>query len=143
MLIGILSDTHDELARTQIAVKQLIEHGAEALVHCGDLTGAEIVTICAQLPFYFTFGNHDSDSVTELKEAAAKHNAHCLGWGGEIELASKRIAIVHGHLTFDLRPLLDAKPDYMLTGHYHIIRDEMHGSTRRINPGALHRADEF
>ena len=43
MRIGILSDTHDQIARTTRAVVLLRAEGAEALVHCGDLTGPEIV----------------------------------------------------------------------------------------------------
>ena len=43
MHLGILSDTHGQLARTTRAVATLINQGAEALVHCGDLTGPELV----------------------------------------------------------------------------------------------------
>ena len=49
------------------------------------------------------FGNHDADTVPYLKAAAEDHGAVCLGWGGEITLAGRRLAVVHGHLTFDLR----------------------------------------
>ena len=43
----------------------------------------------------------------------------------------------------DLRPLLDAKPDYLFSGHSHIADESYHGVTRRINPGALAEADEY
>lgn len=43
----------------------------------------------------------------------------------------------------DLRPLLDAGPDYLLSGHSHIAGESRVGPTRRINPGALFEADEF
>ena len=142
MRIGILSDTHDELRRTRHAIEILQTAGAEAIIHCGDLIGPEILAECAVLPLYFTFGNHDCDMVPVLQQAAKDTNSHCLGWGGEITLAQKRIAVVHGHLTMDLRPLLKAEPDYMLTGHSHIAQDWLEGSTRRINPGALHRTDQ-
>lgn len=143
MKIGILADTHNEFARTRIAVKMLQDEGAKSLIHCGDLNGPEIVAVCSVLPFYFALGNHDADNVPYLQSAAKDSGAICLGWGGEIKLAGKRIAIVHGHLTFDLRPLLDAEPDYLFSGHLHIAGDWMQRMTRRINPGALHRADKF
>lgn len=143
MKIGILADTHDELARTRLAVQVLQNAGAEVLIHCGDLTGPEIVSTCSVLPFYFTFGNHDADTVPYLTQAAEDHAATCLGWGGEITLAGKRIAVVHGHLTFDLRPLMEAEPDYLFSGHSHIAGDWLQAGTRRINPGALHRAEKF
>ena len=43
----------------------------------------------------------------------------------------------------DLQPLLDAKPHYMLSGHSHTAEQWQEGGTRRINPGALYRADEY
>jgi predicted phosphodiesterase len=42
-----------------------------------------------------------------------------------------------------VRRLLAARPDYLLSGHAHIPGDRRDGPTRRINPGALDRADEF
>ena len=143
MLIGILSDTHDEVARTRIAVAQLQSNGAETLVHCGDLACSEIVEICSVLPFYFVFGNHDADAVVELRHAAEEFNSTCLGWGGEFVADGKRIAVVHGHLTMDLKPLLQQRPDYLFSGHSHIAQDWMDGCTRRINPGALFRAETY
>lgn len=143
MKIGILSDSHNHRERTGQAVALLQDAGAEALFHCGDLTTPEIVEIGAVLPFYFTFGNHDADSTPLLDQAAGELGAHCLRWGGEVKLASKRIALVHGHITRDLRPLLEAEPDYLLTGHSHQTHDFYEGLTRRINPGALFRAKVF
>lgn len=148
MIVGVLSDTHDELARTRAAVDLLRSRGAEVLIHCGDLIGPEIVEICSVLPFYFVFGNWDADMTAILEEAARNHGATCLGWGGEILLAGKRIAVVHGHLTMDLRPLLEAGPDYLFSGHSHEAWDRMQGigsqkTVRRVNPGALHCAEAY
>jgi putative phosphoesterase len=141
--IGILSDTHDQVDRTRDAVNLLRARGADVIVHCGDLTGPDIVAECAVLPLYFAFGNRDCDLVHLLQNAATEHGATCLGWGGEFTVAKKRIAVVHGHLTMDLRPLLDANPDYLLSGHSPIAGDWYDGVTRRINPGALAEADEY
>ncbi len=143
MIIGILADTHDEVARTRQAVALLREAGAAVLVHCGDLIGRDIVQACSQLPFYFVFGNHDADMVSELESSAEEYGATCLGWGGEFSVANKRIGVVHGHLTSDLKPILASQPDYLLSGHSHSSHDFHFGPTRRINPGALHRSEVF
>lgn len=143
MRLGILSDTHDRLARTRQAVGLLRDAGAEGLVHCGDLCGPEIVAACAVLPFWFVFGNHDGDSVAALHKAAGKHGAMCLAWGGEFVGGGKRIAVVHGHLGGDVKSLLAATPDYLLCGHSHLREDVRVGGVRRINPGALHRAETY
>jgi uncharacterized protein len=60
-----------------------------------------------------------------------------------VELAGKRVGVVHGHLTTDVRRVLGAQPDYLLSGHSHSTSDSKAGPVRRINPGALHRADVF
>jgi len=141
--IGILSDTHDRLERTQRAISLLHSARVDVLIHCGDLTGPEIVTACSMLPAYFVFGNNDADQVPHLRERSAETGVVCLGWGDEIQLAQRRIAVVHGHMGTDVRRLLDRGPDYMLSGHSHVAGDWKEGSTRRINPGALHRSAEF
>jgi uncharacterized protein len=143
MRIGILSDTHNEFDRTLLAVDMLREAGAEALFHCGDLNSPPIVEMCSAVPFYFTFGNHDSDSVPALKQAAIVHGATCLGWGGTVELVGRRIGLTHGHMRSDVQRTLADSPGFLFFGHSHFPSDETVGSTRRINPGALHRADEY
>lgn len=143
MLLGIISDTHDDLARTRQAIAQLCAAGAEALIHCGDLSSPPIIAECAALPFWFVFGNHDCDSVPALQSAAVEHGATCLGLRGTLELAGRRIAVVHGHLTTDIERVIADKPDYFLFGHTHAPSDEVIDGTRRINPGALCRAERF
>jgi putative phosphoesterase len=139
MRIGILSDTHDQVARTARAVELLVAAGAEALVHCGDLTGPDVVDTCAGLPSYFVFGNCDYDE-RALRRAMTVAGGFCLGRGGELVLGGRRIAVTHGHSAADVRHLAAAAPDYLLFGHSHVVADRREGPTRWINPGALHRA---
>lgn len=139
MRLGILSDTHDEIDRTRRAIGLLRAAGADALVHCGDLASPAVVELLAVLPAWFVFGNHDADTVPHLYRAAAKCGVTCLGWGGFIDTAGKRVAAVHGHLSSDVRGVLAAGPDYLLSGHTHVASDRMTGSLRRINPGASAR----
>jgi uncharacterized protein len=142
MKIGILSDTHDRLDRTIDAVALLIAAGAEKLFHCGDFTQPDIVTVCGQRPCYVVFGNNDDD-LPGIRRATRETNGLCLEWGGEVTMAGKRIAMTHGHFHKDVRRLLEAKPDYFLSGHSHIPDDHWEESVRRINPGALHRAEKY
>lgn len=143
MRLGILSDTHDELARTRVAVRMLSDAGAEALIHCGDLSSPPIVETLAVLPSWFTLGNHDADAVPALRQASAEFGPVCLGWGGVVELGGRRVGVTHGHMTTDVRSVLAERPEFLLSGHSHYPSDTMVGSVRRINPGALYRADEF
>jgi hypothetical protein len=143
MLLGILSDTHDRLKRTEAAVQLLLDSGAETLIHCGDLTEPDIVDACGVVPCHFVLGNNDADNVPALIRAIADVKGGFLGWAGEVILAGKRIAVTHGHLHTDMRRLLAAKPDYLLYGHSHWPDDRWDGGIRWINPGALHRAEKL
>lgn len=142
MRIGILSDTHDKRKRTGRAVEQLKVEGVEALIHCGDLTGPEIVYECAGIgvPCYFVFGNNDFELI-KLRRAMAEVGAHCLEYAGEIVLEGRRIGVTHGDSGRLMNQLLFTEPDYLFTGHTHAVADNREGVTRWINPGALHRAD--
>jgi putative phosphoesterase len=139
MRIGILSDTHDHVARTARAVSLLIAEGAEALIHCGDLTGPDVVQECGGLPSYYVFGNNDFNE-SGLRRAMAIVGGVCLDWGGQVELGGRRIAVTHGDSLREVRRLAALAPDYLLFGHSHITEDRREGPTRWINPGALHRA---
>jgi len=143
MRLGILADTHDELARARAAVEMLVAAGAEALVHCGDFLGPDILRLCRVLPCYFVFGNNDSDMVPARRQAGVEIGAVCLEWGGTFDISGKRVGVTHGHMTTDVRRVLAARPAYLLSGHSHIAGDYRDGTVRRINPGALHRADQF
>ncbi len=142
MKIGILSDTHDQAGRASLAVASLVRAGAEALVHCGDITDAAVVLECGGLPCYFVFGNNDDD-VDDLRRAMVGVGGCCLERGGLIELDGRRIAVAHGDSARQVRRLLDTNPDYFLYGHSHRAADERRGSVRWINPGALHRATRW
>lgn len=139
MLIGIVSDTHDRLDRTIRAVDLFLAEGVTALIHCGDLTGPEIVHACGVLPSYYVLGNNDHDE-RGLRAAIEAVGGSFLGFGGELLLGGKRIAVTHGDRPTEFRRLLRSIPDYLLFGHTHQALDERDGPTRQINPGALHRA---
>lgn len=141
MLIGLISDTHDQQERTRRAVAALLAANVEAIIHSGDFLGPSIVEICSVRPLYFVYGNNDSPS--DLLPMALECGATSLEWGGMIELAGKKVAVTHGHMTKDINRLLNMKPDFLITGHSHIKHDYIAGVTNRINPGALHRAEVF
>jgi putative phosphoesterase len=140
MRLGIVSDTHNRLDRTIRAIELLQQAGAESLVHCGDLTGPEIVHACAGLPCTYVYGNNDFREA-ELDRAIQATGGRNLARGGTFTLDGKRIGVTHGHLIGVFRQLVAEAPDYLLFGHTHVPHNERDGPTRQINPGALHRAE--
>ena len=143
MRLGIISDTHDQLDRTKRAVDLLQSHGAETLVHCGDLCTSPILEACAVLPLWFVFGNNDCDEVPDLLVASREMNATCLKWGGVAHIGGKKVGVTHGHLRTDINRVLSEHPDYLLSGHSHMSHDSVVDSVRHINPGAIYRAAKY
>lgn len=142
VLVGVISDTHDQVRRTKRAVAALKAAGAKALFHCGDITIAEVVFECCNIPGYFVFGNCDFDR-EGLRRAITAIGGTCLERGNIVTLSGRRIAITHGDSEQELRRLAGSQPDYLLSGHTHRTSDYQDGLTRHINPGALHRASEW
>lgn len=142
MILGIISDTHDQVPRTIEAIRLLKEAGVSTIIHCGDVTCTAILDLFEGIPTHVVLGNNDDDD--ELRLAAQSIDGiHFLGHSGLLELGGKRIGVTHGHMHKNVRDLFLEVPDYLLTGHSHLAMDEMHGKIRRINPGALHRARRY
>jgi len=142
MLVGILSDTHDNIRTAAAGVAALKEAGAEHFLHCGDVGGEGVLDLLAGLPVAFVWGNTDWDRMG-LERYARDLGLQCFGNFGEVELGGKSIAITHGDDLRVVRGVIDAqRHDYLLLGHSHIRADECAGRVRVINPGALHRARE-
>jgi hypothetical protein len=143
MKIGILSDTHGDVERTTQAAKLLKHHGAAVVVHCGDIGSEGVLTeLSSQLglagiPVHAVLGNVDTLDLAQFPSAGVNVQARL----AEIESDGKRIAVIHGD---DIMRLKDAvvsgRYNYVLTGHTHVRSDTRIGTTRVINPGALHNA---
>ncbi len=140
MLLGLLSDSHDNIAATQAALGVLRKHSPDAYLHAGDLVGPEMLLHFAKLPFHFVFGNNEWDHA-QIRSHAKALSHHCHGNVAEFEFDGKKIAMAHGHEQGLLHSLITGgKYDYIIHGHTHTRRDDRVHKTRVINPGAIHRA---
>lgn len=142
MLIGVLSDSHGHADTTAGAVRTLLAHGAEMLLHLGDVGSEDVIDELAGHRARIVFGNcdWDTDRLRRYAEGAGVTVDHPMGM---LEVGGKRIAWTHGHLDHLMAEALDAGVDYLLHGHSHELRDERIGPTRVINPGALFRARRY
>lgn len=144
MKVGILSDTHGQVDLALDAAREFLFRGAEAVLHCGDIGSDMVLTEMASLfqaldiPLYAVLGNCD---VMENWEFYPENiGVTVLGRVGEIELAGKRIAMLHSddESTFE-RIAEEGAYDYLFSGHSHVRHDRLHKGTRLINPGAAGR----
>ncbi|MBS3821666.1 MAG: YfcE family phosphodiesterase [Planctomycetes bacterium] len=141
MKIGIVSDSHGRSDRLAEAVAQLAARGAEAVVHCGDITAAEDVEVLAgsDAPAWLVAGNMDRHEEAGLRQAA-----EACGVTFAIDFVAvplgdgEHLAATHGHLQHLLDELVrGGQFRYVCHGHSHRRRDERLAEARVLNPGAL------
>ena len=144
MIVGLLSDTHGRADAAAVAVRLLLDHGAEQLVHCGDVGdgagGRAVLDVMAGHRATFVFGNNDFDA-DDLARYAADLGIVCGHDRAELELGGRLAVVTHGDDGRLVRQVLvDQAVDYLFVGHSHERLDRRHGRVRTINPGALYRA---
>lgn len=143
MKIGIVSDSHGKSDRLARALDLLIERGAEAIVHCGDIGDDRCMRTLGQtgMPTYAVSGNTDRHTPF-LPEVAASAGVEFHWEVIAVPLGDGRhLAATHGHDPQLVDELLAGQQfPYLCLGHSHQVRDQRSGQTRIINPGALHRA---
>lgn len=141
MRLGIVSDSHGHVALTRPAIRMLESLEVDCVLHCGDIGSPEIVELFAAWPTHFVYGNCDSNRV-ELATAVTAAGQTWHGAFGELELAGRRIALLHS----DDRRLFQETVrsgawDLVCYGHTHVAAIDRHGPTLVLNPGALYRAE--
>jgi len=140
MKVGIMSDSHGRVEPVRRAMALFREAGVGTIVHCGDVGGLAVLEEMAGEPCRFVWGNTDFPEHGWQSRIEAME----LPWPQEIPLMltvdGKKIAVCHGHERAFFRARDGGEYDYVLHGHTHERADHYVGSTRVINPGALHRA---
>ncbi len=140
-LLGVLSDSHDDLDRVCRTVAILKERAVSTVIHCGDITSPETVALLAGLKVHWVFGNCDSNR-SALRSAMLRHGHVCHGRHGHVERAGRSIAFTHGDDYGLLTRLLNTGGhDLVLHGHTHLREERSVGATKLLNPGALRHAD--
>ena len=129
MLIGILSDTHDNLPMIRRALSYFEGAGVDCIIHAGDFVAPFALKEILKFggPVYAVFGNNDGE------RAGLRKLLSDLDRGPRrIELCRKNITIVHDETK--LRRKDFATSDVVVAGHTH------HGEIRPgrplfVNPG--------
>ncbi len=135
-MIGIISDTHDNIDAIRKAVNFFNTQKVSVVLHAGDFiapfTAKEFKNLDAKL--VGVFGNNDGDR-RHLKETYIKFGCE-LNDIHELQLRGKCIALYHGTETDILTALIKHdKYDFLVTGHTHKAEIKKEGKTLIINPG--------
>lgn len=140
MLIGVLSDIHDNLAGLDLALEALAREGVETVLFCGDF--------CSPIParalgswdgvVHAVFGNGDGDRYRIL-QAAGTDAAPALrlhGEHAELELEGRAVALTHFPL-YGQALARTGDYDAVFSGHTHEVREERFGEALWVNPGEI------
>ena len=137
MLIGLMSDTHNNRPGMRYALDIFRALGIRVLLHAGDLISAELLEEFKDFSLFLSFGNGDDPFYLSTKAERLSERFECEEML-DLNLADKRIFMIHGDHRSELeKRITSGGYDYVIHGHTHRYRDERIGSTRVINPGAL------
>ena len=132
MLIGILSDTHDDMSSIRRAVDTFNARGVSHAIHAGDLVSPFTFELFGTLQCNMTaiFGNNDGDRV--LLRQKSKENIHPQPF--LMTFNEKRIVVVHEP---DLVSALadSGHFDLIIYGHTHTPDIRKVNGTLIVNPG--------
>jgi uncharacterized protein len=136
MKIGVLSDTHDNLATIRKAVEIFSKNGVEVVLHCGDFCSPFTLPLFKPLAeqgakMHAVFGNNDGDKALLIRRGEGLWS---FGDGARIlELAGRRVVMMHyPDVAADL--LRAGTFDLVIHGHDHRARVEG-GARKLLNPG--------
>ncbi|WP_331233550.1 metallophosphoesterase [Natronorarus salvus] len=138
MKVGVISDTHDNVAATERAVSRFRENGVETVIHCGDVIAPPMIPLFSGFTLHGVLGNNDGE-VAGLKAAfddlGGESELH--GRFADLEFDGVRLAVLHGESLDDVEGYAESgEYDYVCYGHHHEREERSVGETTVINPGA-------
>ena len=144
MKICIVSDSHDRADALERAVREAKANGAEAVVHCGDLIGAQTVkpALTLGLPVHLIHGNNIGDTQAlhfQMGKSGGLLRYH--GADARIELGGRRIFVVH-YPEYGHAMACTGDWDLVCCGHSHNagiehVANVKGGKTWLVNPGTV------
>jgi len=141
MLIGVMSDTHDNILLTKKAVSRFNREGVELVLHAGDFISPFMIDTLKDLeaPLTGVFGNNDGDRVLLERKSAALPTMKIAGTFARIDAGGMRIALLHGNDRELLEILIACRSlDLLVYGHTHRPEVRKEGSLLIVNPGEVY-----
>lgn len=130
MLIGVMSDSHDNLNEIRRALRLFQEKGVEHLIHAGDFVApfALKAVLASGFPVTAVLGNNDGEREGLSRICPTLHPApHAF------ELAGCRILLAHD---INQCPAEErSQADVVIVGHTHKPETRYEGKTLILNPG--------
>jgi putative phosphoesterase len=133
-MIGIISDTHDNVPNILKAIEIFKKNNVEFVIHCGDIISPGTVKFFEGVRMKFIFGNCDGDRVL-IEEKIKEHGWELHGSVMELKINDKTIGVVHGNNPLIWDKMINKDYDYLIHGHTHTPEDRKLGNMRILCPG--------
>mgnify|MGYP001208526132 FL=1 len=136
MLIGVVSDTHNNIKNIEKIIHLFNEEPVDLVIHTGDISKAETLRIFSELdaPLVGVFGNNDR--IEEgLKEVCVEYNFNFQEPPLSITLQGKKIVVFHEPDLIKDYIKEHKDIDLILHGHTHRYKEEKIDRTVYFNPG--------
>jgi hypothetical protein len=136
MIIGLISDTHDNIYMIDRAVERFNSESVELVLHAGDYIAPFIAKHFEALkaPMIGVFGNNCAETET-LSEVYGKIGVKLKSYFEEIDSSGLSIALLHGHRRQDLNRINQKEYDVVVWGHTHRPSISKKRNTLIVNPG--------
>ncbi|RZH68709.1 YfcE family phosphodiesterase [Natrinema altunense] len=144
MDIGIVSDTHDNVAAVERATEVFAADGVEVVIHCGDFVAPLMVDYFEGFELHGVLGNHDGD-VANIQAAFDRlgGESRLHGRFAHLEFDGLSFAVLHGESLEEVEAIAAAETyDFVCYGHHHERELSETGRTTVLNPGAHVLASE-
>lgn len=136
MIIGLISDTHDNIYAIKSAVEKFNQEGVKLVLHAGDyiapFTAEHFKLLEAQM--IGVLGNNCAETDL-LKEVYSRIGVEIQGYFTEIYVDGVVIALLHGHRIQDNNRAKSGDYDVIVRGHTHRAKIEKIDDMLHINPG--------
>jgi putative phosphoesterase len=138
-LVGIISDTHDNLPLIKKVVNKLNQLNVDIVFHAGDYISPFTVAYFKPLKpkMIGVYGNNCAER-TQLKKRFTNIGIDIRGYFAEVIIDDLRIALLHGH-DIELRSSIINANVYnvVIHGHTHETKIQRSRRTLVINPGEV------
>lgn len=144
MIVGVISDTHDNLEKISKAIKVLNEEKVDVVFHCGDYIAPFVIKRLGDLnsKLIGVFGNNDGDKKLLLK-FANDYEFELHNQPHELDLNGKKLLLLHGlggmkTTKIIVRAIAQSNEyDVIIYGHTHQSEVIKIGNTLVLNPGEV------
>ncbi|MGB7541201.1 MAG: metallophosphoesterase family protein [Burkholderiales bacterium] len=144
MKICIVSDSHDRAEALARAVELGVAQGAQAVLHCGDIIGANTLRGLKRfgIPVHVVHGNNLGDPVLMARLAAQpENNLHYHGQDAKLTLGERSIFMVH-YPEYGYAMACTGEWELVCCGHEHRawirqVANVRGGKTWLVNPGTV------